>query len=185
MTCTSLSGASFAGLRLLTIAAALAFAVALSRLAGNPTIGSEPSTVQAVADDREFARMRKVVEDHCLRCHGKDKSRGGLDLSTLHGWTRGGDSGPAILINDPDASATVRRAREGSMPPIGDGRALTAEELDAVVAWILDGAHWPDGIVLGSLRPYASVAQGCGAAPKLGESCRCRARIRRGCRSIW
>ncbi|MBM4003324.1 MAG: hypothetical protein FJ295_08555 [Planctomycetes bacterium] len=179
MNCQSAAWIGFNRCRPLSIELALAVVMAGSLSAGSWAMGNERTLERAVAGEREFARMRTVVEVHCLRCHGEDKSRGGLSLSTLGGWLRGGDSGPAIQIDDPEASAAVRRAREGSMPPLGDGRALTSDELGDVVAWILGGAYWPEAIVLGVRRSDETTAQDCGTAARIAEFGPCRTRIRR------
>ncbi|MBY0395599.1 MAG: hypothetical protein K2X91_03900, partial [Thermoleophilia bacterium] len=38
------------------------------------------------------ARVRPVLVEHCARCHGPEKQRGGLRLDTAEGLQRGGES---------------------------------------------------------------------------------------------
>ena len=43
--------------------------------------------------------IRPILNANCVHCHGK-KANGGLDLRTLEGVLKGGDSGPAVTPND-------------------------------------------------------------------------------------
>jgi len=45
-----------------------------------------------------------VFEQSCNSCHNPDRSRGGLDLTSMNGIISGGSSGDVALPGDPDAS---------------------------------------------------------------------------------
>jgi hypothetical protein len=107
---------------------------------GSLCAGTGGAEENAKADSfRSFQRITKHI---CLRCHRGAEPKGGLDLSSREGVLRGGDSGPAIELGDPEASLLLRRVIEGSMPPIGDGEPLAATDIDELRRWIQFGAPW-------------------------------------------
>src|ERR1700678_3567320 len=68
-------------------------------------------------------KIRPVLADNCYACHGPDskKVKAGLRVDSLESLRRGGDSGPAIVPGDPDASLLILAVRHDSslaaMPP--------------------------------------------------------------------
>jgi hypothetical protein len=99
-------------------------------------------------DDLAFFErsVRPLLVERCYECHSGSKKRpkGGLRLDTRAGWTEGGDSGPALVPGDVEASRLVRAVRyadeELQMPP--DGR-LSAEEVRVLEEWVRRGAPDP------------------------------------------
>ena len=94
-------------------------------------------------------KIRPVLVEHCYRCHSAqaEKVRGGLLLDTRAGIRKGGESGPAVVPKDIDASLLVSALRHESfeMPP---DRKLSDEVIGNVEAWIRLGAPDPrDGEV--------------------------------------
>ncbi len=91
-------------------------------------------------------RIRPVLARRCFECHATnaEKVKGGLVLDSKPGWTKGGDSGPAIVAGDPEKSLLVRAIRYGDpdlqMPPTGK---LPDGEIAAIVEWIKLGAPDP------------------------------------------
>jgi formate dehydrogenase gamma subunit len=71
----------------------------------------------------------------CGICHNADAKLGGLDLSTYDSALQGGESGPAVVPGDPDASVLILVQSEGNHP----GQ-LSGEELAFIRAWIEAGA---------------------------------------------
>lgn len=85
-----------------------------------------------------------ILNDHCIRCHGK-KEAGGLRLDDPERAFRGGDSGEkAIVPGSSHTSQLIRRIRSSDsderMPP-GDRR-LTKDQIELLEAWIEKGAEW-------------------------------------------
>ena len=103
------------------------------------------------ADDDFFeARIRPLLVDRCLGCHASTpgaKRSGALALDSRDGWQTGGDSGPAIVPGDPDASLLLRAVRHAdgvsAMPPEDAGPPLAADEIAALETWIRAGAADP------------------------------------------
>ena len=89
-------------------------------------------------------QVRPTLIDQCIRCHGAEKQRGGLRLDTREAWTKGGDSGPAIIPGDPDASVLLNAIRyenpELEMPPRGK---LPEHTIAAFETWVKTGAVDP------------------------------------------
>jgi cytochrome b subunit of formate dehydrogenase len=75
-----------------------------------------------------------LFRNRCSSCHGVT-SVGGLSLSTYQEALKGGNTGPAIIPDDPDKSNLVLKQAAGNHP----GQ-LTIDELDQVIAWIMAGA---------------------------------------------
>ena len=53
-------------------------------------------------------KVRPVLADHCLECHGPEKQKGGLRLDSPDAMRTGGDSGPAIVAGRPGAEPADR-----------------------------------------------------------------------------
>jgi hypothetical protein len=85
-------------------------------------------------------RIRPILRDNCLKCHGGERTRNGLDLSTREGLLRGGDHGPAVVPGEPERSLLIRAIRhEGDYPMPPKGK-LTAQEIAHLVEWVKRGA---------------------------------------------
>lgn len=104
---------------------------------------------EAKADDAALtffeSRVRPVLAEHCLPCHGPAKQKGGLRLDHGSFLMKGGDNGPALVPGDPEASQMLQAVGfadvDLQMPP--DGK-LPDALLDDLRTWIAAGAIWPD-----------------------------------------
>ncbi len=87
-----------------------------------------------------------VLLRRCVECHNDRDAAGGLVLTTATAARRGGDSGPAFIPRDVDASLLLQRVEAGEMPPPRQGKPqpLSADERQALKEWISAGAPWPD-----------------------------------------
>src|SRR5262245_13133290 len=54
-----------------------------------------------------------VLTAACLKCHGADRPKAKLDLRTLTGMLKGGDSGPAIVPGSSDRSLLYQMIHKG------------------------------------------------------------------------
>src|SRR5215471_17469577 len=95
-------------------------AAAFALLGTGLSRAGEPS-----ADDAEFfeKKIRPVLVEHCYQCHSAkaEKLKGKLLLDSKEAARKGGESGPAIVPGDPDASLVVQALRYENfeMPPKG------------------------------------------------------------------
>ncbi|MCU0708636.1 MAG: DUF1553 domain-containing protein [Pirellula sp.] len=92
------------------------------------------------------SKIRPLLVEHCFECHSKNtETSGGLTLDSLEGMLRGGDSGPAIQLDQPEASLFLRaigyRDPKLQMPP--DAK-LSEVTVDQVRQWISTGAQVPE-----------------------------------------
>jgi hypothetical protein len=76
----------------------------------------------------------------CVRCHGADKPKAKLDLTTPESLRRGGKHGPVVAAGKPDASPLWQLVRDGHMPP---KEPLSDGERDLLRRWIEGGALAP------------------------------------------
>lgn len=103
-----------------------------------------------LAGDSEFfeKRIRPLLVERCYECHSDrtGKAKGGLRLDTREGLMKGGDSGPAISVAQPQQSMLLRairhEERELKMPPKLKDR-LSKEQSNDFESWIRSGAEFP------------------------------------------
>lgn len=88
------------------------------------------------------SRIRPILVEHCYPCHSGTKTNGSLALDHRDGTLRGGESGPAIVAGDPDASLLIQAVRRQGleMPP---DRALPADQVELLAEWVRRGAPDP------------------------------------------
>ena len=104
-------------------------------------------------------RIRPLLQEHCYECHSVEdkKVKGGLRLDSREGWTKGGESGPAIVPGKPDESLLIRGVRywdkEFQMPP---EHPLPPESVKDLIEWVKLGA--PDPREGGSATATAKAA---------------------------
>ncbi|MBM3877004.1 MAG: DUF1553 domain-containing protein [Verrucomicrobia bacterium] len=119
------------------LAAALALASLTLRAADAP---------KSSAEGMEFfeKRIRPLLSASCLECHGDAKQKGGLRLDSRDAWAKGGESGPAVVPGDPEASRLIKavryRDKEFQMPP---KEKLSAEQIADFEKWVKMGAPDP------------------------------------------
>ncbi len=95
------------------------------------------------ADDLFEQRIRPVLVQHCIKCHGARKQEGGLRLDSSQAMLAGGDNGPAISRSAPKESLLLEALRYESfeMPPSGQ---LDQRIIGDFETWLATGAEWPE-----------------------------------------
>ncbi len=102
---------------------------------------------QSSADTVDFLRdIQPIFASRCLKCHGSDKSEGGLRLTDLASATKVLESGArAIVPQQTGDSELLRRVASADaderMPP--EGPPLSEEQIARLKTWIAAGADWP------------------------------------------
>ncbi len=79
-----------------------------------------------------------VLQAKCVRCHGGDKQKAGLDVRTRAALLEGGDSGPALVPGAAAKSPLWEKVLSDKMPPGKDK--LTSAEKELLRTWIDKGA---------------------------------------------
>ena len=105
-----------------------------------------PPNVPA-ADPVYETDVRPVLLQKCGKCHGEKGAKGGLDLSTMTGILRGGESGESVVADTRDESLLWVMIDGGGMPP-EDQPQLTPLEKDLVGRWLQVGAPSAEGKAL-------------------------------------
>ena len=117
----------------------------LHALVGLLLVATLATRASAAPDDRFETKIRPVLAEHCLKCHGPDKQASGLRLDSRAAMLKGGSGeGPAIVPGDPEGSPLVRAVRqdgEVKMPPKGQ---LPEPAIRELSEWIKAGAVWPE-----------------------------------------
>jgi len=103
----------------------------------------------ALEADEEFfeSRIRPVLYDRCIGCHGASEQQGGLRLDSRDAILGGGDSGPALVPGKPEESLLLKAIRHDNaglmMPPPEAGAKLSQATIDDFSTWIKNGVNWP------------------------------------------
>jgi mono/diheme cytochrome c family protein len=108
-------------------------------------------------DSPDFTReIKPLFEQHCVKCHGPEKQKGGVRFDTREGAFNTADSGEKPFV--PGHSGQSRliklissRDKDERMPPKGE--ALPASQIALFKKWIDAGAEWPESTATTNARP--------------------------------
>lgn len=106
-----------------------------------------PPLARAQDDGLAFytAQVAPLLKEHCLKCHGGGKAKGGLDLGTRANVLKGGDQGPAVDLAAPGKSLLLdmlsHRDEHHEMPPTGK---LDDAQIAIFADWVARGLPMVD-----------------------------------------
>jgi hypothetical protein len=121
--------------------ACLSLLVLLSSVvARSSATNAEPSPGDAEFFEKE---VRPLLVEKCLKCHGDNKPKGGLRLTSQAHILRGGDSGPAVVAGKPEESLLIRAVRHADKPRMPPREKLTGRQIDVLARWVKRGLPWP------------------------------------------
>ncbi len=89
----------------------------------------------------------RVLKENCFRCHGEEKRKGGLILTSREMALKGGDEGKAIDLEQPEKSLLLELTQENGDPHMPPKKQLAEEELQALEKWLVEGAEWDEEIL--------------------------------------
>ncbi|MDO8544904.1 MAG: PSD1 and planctomycete cytochrome C domain-containing protein [Opitutaceae bacterium] len=109
-----------------------------------------PAFAQPAPARIDFARdIQPLLAQRCYDCHGLEKNKGGLRLTSLETALAGGESGePALVRGVSGKSQLIQRVTtddENDVMP-QKGERLTAAEIELLKRWIDEGATWPAAV---------------------------------------
>jgi mono/diheme cytochrome c family protein len=110
-----------------------------------PVVATLTATQAKGAPGDEFFenKVRPILATQCGTCH-QDRSAGGLSISSQESLLKGGKSGPAIVLGDPDKSLLIEAIHQtGTLKMPKGGAKLSPEEIATLTEWIKMGAPWP------------------------------------------
>lgn len=87
-------------------------------------------------------QVEPIFVKNCFKCHGNGKAKGGLNLYTRDAVLKGGESGPAVDLEEDEFSLIMDALNYESyeMPPSGK---LPQDQIDIVAKWMKMGAPMP------------------------------------------
>jgi mono/diheme cytochrome c family protein len=109
-----------------------------------PAAGAEQAAQPSAAQNVFETTIRPLLAANCYACH-TETATAGLRVDSREGLLRGGTSGPAIVPGKPDESTLIKAVQHADgYPKMPRGRTkLAAADIEALAAWVRDGALWP------------------------------------------
>lgn len=99
-----------------------------------------PSSGSVAAVDVSFSKdILPLFQEHCVNCHGGEKTSRGLKLTSFDNAMAGSNNGAMIIAGDPDKSKLFQLVQQGKMPKRG-GK-LSAAQVEILKEWIKAGAQ--------------------------------------------
>ena len=99
-------------------------------------------------------KIRPLLAEYCLSCHGPEKQKGGLRLDSPAGIRGGGESGVIFQAGNPDESRLIRAVRyldpDFQMPP---KQRLSERQVADLTTWVKLGAPLPADEAASAVRP--------------------------------
>ena len=111
----------------------LFLAAAALALSGRAGLADSPASRPLFEKD-----VQPILMANCVRCHGAERKRAGLDLRTWQGIFQGSESGRVVVPEKAEESPLYLMVHEGKMPP-KKGR-LSAADVETIRRWIQGGA---------------------------------------------
>ncbi|MFK5924162.1 MAG: hypothetical protein QM496_18445 [Verrucomicrobiota bacterium] len=125
-------------------------------------LGSAPSLS---AIEKNTLSAMELMRDECLRCHKKEKKKGGLLLTSRQALLDGGDTGPAIVPGKAVDSFLLEGLEAEADPHMPPKKQLSKKEIEMLSLWINQGAAW-DAKTLAKIKaPPAPNAKDLAALP--------------------
>lgn len=103
-----------------------------------PTDMSIPLT-ETPASNVSFAKdVMPIFEAACIKCHGVEQIKEGLDMRTYEDIMAGSFNGPVIVPGNAAQSFLVQQLIDGKMPKRGPK--LSVEQIQIILEWVDAGA---------------------------------------------
>ncbi len=116
----------------------------------------------AAAHQVDFkTEIKPIFEASCIRCHGRGRDKGGLQIDSRETLLKGGDSGPSVVPGHGADSFLVALVA-GAVPDVvmpKKGKKLTPEQCGVLRAWIDQGLPWDAGVGFGPVEPKNLLAR--------------------------
>ncbi len=104
-----------------------------------PATTEAPVTDSATATGVSFINdIKPILDTRCIKCHGVDQIKEGLDLQTYENIFAGSRNGSVVEPGNANDSLLVQLIVEGEMP--NRGQPVTPEELQLIIDWVNQGA---------------------------------------------
>ena len=98
--------------------------------------------------------VRQLLHQHCVKCHGGEKTRSDFDLTTREGLLRGGKEGIVLRPFAAAESRLLKLVRHVEEPEMPDQQPkLPDADIAKIAAWIDLGAPYDEPLVAGKPPP--------------------------------
>jgi hypothetical protein len=109
---------------------------------GSSTGGTSPTTQTASSTSGtsvSFANdVMPIFNNTCIKCHGVEDVKAGLDMRTYDALMAGSFKGPDVVAGSADQSMLIRLILNGKMPK--RATKLTTEQIQIITNWVNAGA---------------------------------------------
>lgn len=108
----------------------------------------------AAARPVDFTKdIKPLLENSCLKCHGRGQSKGGFRIDTRETFLQSADSGPAVVVGKSADSYLIELVMgfdpDSVMPKKGSH--LKPDQIGLLRAWIDQGLSWDTSVSFGKL----------------------------------
>ncbi len=104
-----------------------------------PALGHAQTGSPLPAAGGDAKKATAILTRQCLKCHGPDHPKGGLDLSRRAAALKGGKSGVVLVPGSLDESLLLDKIAGGEMPP---NNPLPPDQIETLRTWVQSGAHY-------------------------------------------
>lgn len=137
---------------------AISFVFHFLLLAAFPVFGAElpPDHAARMTKGLELfqTHVRGLLIEHCVKCHGGEKTKSEFDLTTREALLQGGSEGPALMPFNASASVMLKQLRHEEEPYMPDKKPrLPDAAIAQVAAWIDAGAPYDKPLIEGRQPP--------------------------------
>ena len=128
----------------------LANVFAFSGLAVAPSL-PEDHAVRMTRGLETFDReVSALLKEHCLKCHGGEKTKADFDLTSRELLLKGGADGPSVVPFHSEQSRLIKMLRHQEEPFMPENKPRLPEEVvRKIEAWIQEGAPYSKPLVEG------------------------------------
>ncbi len=93
-------------------------------------------------------QVKPILDESCLKCHGGEKTKADLRVTSRGAIVRGGETGPAVDLEKNANSLLLKMINyaddDHQMPP---KQKLKAEQIAVITEWVKKGLPWTPGVV--------------------------------------
>ncbi|MEY4939789.1 MAG: hypothetical protein RIQ93_1524, partial [Verrucomicrobiota bacterium] len=103
------------------------------------------------------AKAMQVLKANCLECHGKEKQKAGLLLTTREAALQGSEAGVVLVPGKPKESILIDVLLPEADPHMPPKKQLSPEQIRLLRAWVQEGAVWDETALAAPVVPELPV----------------------------